>query len=396
MFQFFDQTPWQSQDKEIPQFLNLEKAREVLNFHSSFAQYAATNCVHLNDLAEHLGVSKIMIKDESTRFGLPAFKVLGASYAMAKVLAEDLGFEQKLPGFPELQELIKKSGKEYLFVTATDGNHGHGVAWVAQQLGCKAIVYMPQGSKEVRLKRVRDLGSEAITVDGNYDDAVRQAAKTAEERGALLVQDTAWPGYERIPSFIMQGYTTMALEAFEQISEPPTHIFVQAGVGSMAGAVTAFYAQAYEDYQPQVIVVEPVKAACYLQSVQAKDGQIHNVGGDLATVMAGLACGEINPLAWPIMRDYADGFAAMPDDWALEGVARLNYPVNSDEKVTVGESGVAGFALLYQLLTNPELGGLKKELNLNENSKILCFNTEGVTDPEANAAALRRFAHKFK
>lgn len=360
------------------------KARE---FHKSFPQYEETPLVSLENLSKKLGVAGIYIKDESYRFGLNAFKVLGGSYAMAKYMADRLGKDiSELPYEKLISEDVKKELGEITFYTATDGNHGRGVAWTANRLKQKSVVYMPKGSSITRLNNILAEGADASITELNYDDAVRLAAKHAEESNGLIVQDTAWEGYIDIPVWIMQGYGTMALEAREQLEklgvERPTHIFIQAGVGSLAGAIQGFFASVYKDNVPTTVVVEPDLADCYYQSGLQGDGKPVNVGGDMQTLMAGLACGEPNIVGFEILKNYATAFLSCPDYVAAKGMRVLAAPLKGDKPVTSGESGAATLGALFNILTDENYAELKKELKLDENSKILFFSTEGDTDPD--------------
>ena len=360
-----------------------ENARKVSSFHQSFPEYQPTPLVNLQGLAKELGVASIHIKDESYRFGLNAFKVLGGSYAIGNYIAQRLGMDlSELPYEKLVSDEIKEKLGELTFVTATDGNHGRGVAWTANRLGQKSVVYMPKGSAAERLENIRALGSDASITDLNYDDAVRLANKGAEENGWIMVQDTAWEGYEDIPGWIMEGYTTMAYEAVQQLEgEKPTHVFLQAGVGALAGGVTGFIADYYgEKERPIVTIVEPNKADCIFRTAEANDGKLHFVTGDMNTIMAGLACGEPCTIGWNVLRDHADNFVSMPDEYAAMGMRVLGCPVRGDQQVVAGESGAATMGAITAILTKPELASIKEALKLDENSRILCFSTEGDTD----------------
>ena len=367
----------------VPEYLSPDTAAGVRRFHESFPQYAPTPLVSLEDTAKALGVGKIWVKDESKRFGLNAFKVLGGSYAMGRVLADRLGIpmDQVTCGLLTDPATRERLG-DITFVTATDGNHGRGIAWSAARFGQKSVVYMPRGSALERLENIRAAGADASIIEGNYDDAVRLANQKAEKQGWILVQDTAWPGYEQIPQWIMEGYCTMGLEALEQLPEIPTHIFLQAGVGSMAGTIAALFANLYGEDRPKVVIVEPNNADCFYRTAAANDGKIHIVTGDMKTIMAGLACGEPCGLAWDILRDYADHFIAFPDWAAAKGMRILGNPQGSDDRVISGESGASAFGCMAAILTEPELEGLKVELGLDETSRVLFFSTEGDTDRE--------------
>ena len=246
---------------------------------------------------------------------------------------------------------------------------------------------MPKGTTQPRLQNIAKLGAKVDILDLNYDDCVRQAAKEAAEtpRG-VIVQDTAWDGYEEIPSWIMQGYGTMAMEAARQLKEQgverPTHIFVQAGVGSLAGAVVGFFSNLYKDNPPVFVVVEAKAAACLYKGAVAGDGRPRIVDGDMQTIMAGLACGEPNTISWDILKNHVKVFIAAPDWVAANGMRMLAAPVKGDAPITSGESGAAPFGALAAMMTMDEYKDLRNDIGLDENSKVLLFSTEGDTDPD--------------
>lgn len=378
----------QSGSKPIAvEVLSQQEIARARNFHRSFPDYQETPLRSLGSLAAALGVAGVYVKDESYRFGLNAFKVLGCSYAMARYLARCL---KKDIGELSFTELTSQATQEQLgsltFVTATDGNHGRGVAWTARVLRQKAVVYMPRGSSSRRLENIRAEGAESFVIEGNYDDAVRLAAQNAEKYGWVVVQDTAWEGYKDIPAWIMQGYGTMVAEALEQLArlgvDRPTHVFVQAGVGSLAGAVQGYFAARFKEQRPKTVIVEANQADCLFQSARAGDGKPRSVGGAMATIMAGLACGEPNCIAWDILRDYSEMFASCPDYVAARGMRILGNPLGNDARVVSGESGAVTTGLLSLLLQDINLKHARKLLQLDKNSRILLFSTEGDTDPE--------------
>ena len=365
----------------IPNHFGLEAAKQVRAFHKSFPEYDPTPLVKLSALAKHLDTGAIYVKDESKRFGLNAFKVLGGSHAIGRTIAQKLDMDFSQLGCEQLTsaEIREKLG-ETTFITATDGNHGRGVAWTAQRLGQKSVVYMPKGTVAERLENIRRLGATADITDMNYDDTVRFCNSLAEKHGWTLVQDTSWEGYEQIPLWIMQGYTTMGLEILEQLQDTrPTHIFLQAGVGAMAGAIAGFFADVYRDNPPIITVVEPHKANCFYKTAEANDGKLHAVGGDLDTIMAGLACGEPCSLGWEILSRTAENFISMPDWVAANGMRILGNPLPGDEKIISGESGASTLGLAAEALQNAQL---RSRLKLDESSRILCISTEGDTDQE--------------
>jgi diaminopropionate ammonia-lyase len=360
-----------------------EEAIKVRRFHKSFPAYSPTPLHRLNHLAAHLGVKDIYIKDESLRFHLNAFKSLGSSYCVGAFIAEKLG---KSIDDLSYETIISKEVKDRLgeltFVTATDGNHGRGVAWTANLLGMKSVVYMPKGSAKERLENIRACGADASVTEMNYNDTVRYAKKMAEENGWILIQDTAWDGYENIPTWIMQGYTTMALEAAEQLAgERPTHVFLQAGVGSMAGAAAGFFADYYRDgRRPIVTIVEPNEADCFYKTALKNDGSLQVVDGDMDTIMAGLACGEPCTIAWDVLKQYGDNFVSMPDFAAAKGMRVLGNPLEDDPRIVSGESGASTLGLVAESMQNDRLDWLRNLLGLDDKSVILCFSTEGDTD----------------
>lgn len=366
--------------------LGAEKARHVQAFHESFPEYHATSLVGLESLAKELSVGGIYVKDESSRFGLNAFKVLGGSYCIGSYIADRLGIDESELTCEKLtsREVREKLG-DLTFITATDGNHGRGIAWTANRLGQKSVVLMPKGSAKERLENIRALGAQAEITDLCYDDTVRLARKMAEEYGWILVQDTAWDGYEEIPARIMQGYTTMTLEAVEALAArgvKPTHVFLQAGVGSMAGAVAAFLADYYGADRPIVTIVEPDKADCVYRTAEANDGNLYFAIGEMDSIMAGLCCGEPCTIAWKYLRDYADNFISMPDFVSATGMRILANPLGNDGRIVSGESGAATLGLVAEVLRNRECRELKEMLRLDQDSRILCFSTEGATDRE--------------
>lgn len=353
-------------------------------FHRTIPGYVPTPLVDLKGLAARLGLASFHVKDESFRFGLNAFKGLGGSFCMARVLGDRLGIPMEEMTFARLQDpSIHARIKDLCFVTATDGNHGRGIAWTAHCLGVRSRVFMPKESSWERLENIRALGSDACITEYNYDDTVRHAARVAEETGGVLVQDTAWEGYETIPGWIMQGYTTLALEAAEELPQPPTHIFLQAGVGAMSGALSGFFADYYGKDKPLITIVEPDRADCIFRTAEAGDGKLHTVTGALDTIMAGLACGEPCTLGWGELAAHAEHFASVPDWVAAQGMRILGAPVPGDPRVISGESGAVTSGFVCELYRNKELEPLRKELSLDKDSRILCISTEGATDRES-------------
>ena len=374
-------------DRNLP-VMGLSEVRKARAFHESFPQYTTTPLTRLDRMAAYLGLKEVYVKDESYRFGLNAFKVLGGSFAMARYIAGETGRDvSELPYSVLTSDKLREEFGQATFFTATDGNHGRGVAWSAGRLGQKAVVHMPKGSTQTRLENIAKEGAQVDIQEMNYDDCVRLAAKEADEteRG-VIVQDTAWDGYEEIPSWIMQGYGTMAMEAGEQLKDygcdRPTHVFVQAGVGSLAGAVVGYFTNLYPDNPPTFVVVEADVAACLYKGAAAGDGDPRIVDGDMQTIMAGLACGEPNTISWDILKNHVKVFIAAPDWVAASGMRMLAAPIKGDAPVTSGESGAAPFGALAAIMTMEEYRDLRHEIGLDENSSVLLFSTEGDTDPE--------------
>lgn len=375
-----------TEDKNL-EYLSPEVSKKVRTFHESFPQYSRTPLVKLDKMATHLGLKNIFIKDESYRFDLNAFKVLGGSYAIARYIAGRLGKDvSELPYSVLTSDKLREELGPVTFFTATDGNHGRGVAWAANKLKQKCTIYMPIGTTQTRLDHVLRENAKATIEDLNYDDCVRKAAVEADETpNGVIIQDTAWDGYEEIPTWIMQGYGTMAYEADEQLEEygcdRPTHIFIQAGVGSLAGAVQGYFANRYAGNEPTVVIVETAVAACLYKSASAGDGSIRIVDGDMLTLMNGLACGEPSTISWDILRNHVDTFVSCPDWVTAKGMRLLAAPIKGDTPVTSGESGAVTMGLLYNIMTNDDYKELRDALKLDENSKVLLFSTEGDTDP---------------
>jgi diaminopropionate ammonia-lyase len=388
-FKYLIQTP---RGGPLPSDFCEEVARKVKRFHQQLAKYRPTDLVRLSQLAEVWGVRDIFVKDESTRFNLKAFKALGGSYAVARLLSRHLGMS---PDDIDFAYLSCREARGLIggvtFTTATDGNHGRGIAWAAEKLHQNAVIYMPKGAARSRVENIRSHGASVIVTDLNYDDTVRLCRRRAEEKGWYVIQDTAWEGYGEIPLWIMQGYMTMCVEALNQMVPAglrPTHVFVQVGVGSLAGAVVGYVLNRFKEQPPKFITLEPHNAACIFASAAAGDGRAHTVTGDLNTVMAGLACGEPNPMGWRILRDFCSCYISCDDFVAANGVRILANPLKGDAPVDAGESGAVGLGVLDLLCNNESFGELKQKLAIGPDSILLFFNTEGATDPESHREIL--------
>jgi diaminopropionate ammonia-lyase len=371
----------------VADILPAGEVMKIRRFHKQIPGYRISPLKGLGALATRLGLGGIWVKDESARLDLSSFKVLGGSYAIYKLLQRRLGMEDQDLSFEDLVsgELRQRLG-DITFAAATDGNHGRGVAWSAKQMGFKSVIYVHKLTSRARIQSIEQNGAQVVIVDGTYDDAVRQVYQDAQANGWEVVSDTAWEGYEDIPRWVMQGYTTMLSEAQEQLAAQgivkPTHIFVQAGVGSLAAATIGFYHNLFGAERPISVVVEPTKAACLYESVRAGDGEAHSVGGDLDTIMAGLACGDPNPLAWAVLQDTAHVFAACPDYVAAKGMRVYGIPLQGDPFIVSGESGAVTLGALMFTMEYEGARPLREALGLDLNSQVLLINSEGNTSPE--------------
>lgn len=360
----------------------LDQVSRVERFHRTYGQFEETPLRKLDSLAKYVGVNQVHVKDESYRFGLNAFKVLGGVFALGQYVARVLGKNIDDLSFEELKlPEVKKQLGELTFVSTTDGNHGRGVAWAARELGFKARIYMPAGSAEERLRNIKNEGAYAEITNMNYDDTVRYTSQLAAENGWVIVQDTMWKGYEEIPLWIMQGYTTLMKEVVNQLEEAPTHVFLQAGVGSYASAMVAFLQQYYKE-DITFILVEPHVANCYFESFNQGAEQFVSVGDAMHTIMAGLACGEPSPVAWDILKTYAQVSISCDEEIAATGMRVLGNPVGRDPRITAGESGAAPAGCFYTIMTNSLYRDLIESIQLNTTSRVLLINTEGDTDSE--------------
>ncbi|MBR1680458.1 diaminopropionate ammonia-lyase [bacterium] len=364
-----------------------EFSKEIANlpliFHKSLPNYKETPLISLDSIAEYLNVNKLFIKDESMRFGLKAFKGLGGSYCMFRILCEKFGLDEKTTDYSTfLRDDIRNECNKIEFVTATDGNHGKGISWAAKLFGCKAHVFMPKGSVEARRRAIEDAGSAVAEITNlNYDKVVKYAFNLAKKNNWIFIQDTSWKNYEKYPKWIIEGYLTMAAETVKQMNgKLPTHIFLQAGVGAMAGGVEAFF-MSYNNEEPKpfVTIVEPKDAACIYHSIKMNDDNTHSITGNPATIMAGLNCGTPCSITWPIIRDYSTYFCACDDAIAEQGMRAYANPIGKDKTIISGESGAVTYGLLLSILKSKELRDLFK---INNNSVILLFNTEGDTYPD--------------
>ncbi|WP_370675778.1 diaminopropionate ammonia-lyase [Pleomorphomonas sp. PLEO] len=352
---------------------------------SSWPGYRPTPLVSLSTLAMRLGVASVHYKDEGGRFGLGSFKALGGAYAVFRLLAAELrrrdgGVDEAALAAGRLKDAVK----DITVCCATDGNHGRSVAWGARMFGARAVIFVHATVSEKRAEAIRSFGAEVVRTAGNYDDSVREADRTAAANGWFVVSDTSYPGYTDIPRDVMQGYAVMVAEALGAFDMPPTHVFIQGGVGGLAAAVIAHLWEAYGADTPSVVVVEPDKAACLYESARA--GRPTTVTGDLDTVMAGMACGEPSVIAWPFLEKGATAFMAIPDEAALATMQLLASGA-AGATIVGGESGVAGLA---GLIVAADHADWRKALGLDQASRVLLFGSEGDTDPDLYARIVGR------
>ncbi|WP_017547779.1 diaminopropionate ammonia-lyase [Salinicoccus carnicancri] len=361
-----------------------DEMKKAESFHKSMPGYDRTPLAELKNLSDVLGLGSIYVKDESERFGLNAFKGLGASYAMAKYFAGRLDIELADFTFDELLGRIP-GHPPVIFSTATDGNHGKGVAWASELFKQKSRVYMPEGTADSRLDAVLEYGAGGAVTEMNYEDTVEYVREISRKNGWVHIQDTSWEGYTELPMYIMQGYMTIIAEIEGQLQgrrlSGVSHIILQAGVGSFAGAMAAAVYNLTDGRPPHIIVVEPQRADCLHRSAKSEDGRPVRVHGSLDSMMAGLSCGAPNPADWEILKSVADGFASCADSISATGMRILGNPAGEDSKVISGESGALPLGFLYEVMTNEEYGNLKEELGLDAGSSVLTISTEGDTDP---------------
>ncbi|MDQ2101320.1 diaminopropionate ammonia-lyase [Azospirillum isscasi] len=352
--------------------------------------YAPTPLRSLTGLARAAGIDRIWYKDEGSRFNLSSFKALGGAYAVLRLLVREV--QARVPGVPvtALDLVVGRYAKVtrgITVTTATDGNHGRSVAWGAQVFGCGCVIYIPGNCSQGRQQAIESFDARVVRVDGTYDDAVRQAAADAREHGRHVVSDTSYTGYMDIPRDVMQGYTVMVEEAIGQLpaSERPTHVFVQGGVGALPAAVCGHLWESWGRQRPRFVVVEPHAADCLYQSAAA--GRPAPSEGDLETVMAGLACGEVSLLAWAILERGADDFLTIPDDAAVATMRLLAEGRHGGRPIVAGESGVAGLAGLLCAAADP---ATRASLGLAPDARVLVFGSEGATDPDVYESLVGR------
>ncbi|MBB6099983.1 diaminopropionate ammonia-lyase [Deinobacterium chartae] len=359
----------------------LPGAHDPRDFHRQLPGYAPTPLCEAPGIARRLGVAQLWVKDESSRLGLPAYKILGASWATWRALTERLGLAPAASGLEELRARLAGAGPLEL-VAATDGNHGRAVARVARWLGIGAHILVPQDMSAARVEAIQAEGARVTRVSGSYDDAVEAAARQ-QGPSRVVIADTAWPGYERVPGWVVDGYATLFLEADAALAAagapPPDLVLVQVGVGSLAAAAVKHYRRPAG--HTRVVAVEPTRAACLLESLRA--GRLTEVPGPHDSVMAGLNCGRPSPLAWPLLQRSLHAAVAIPDRRTEQAVRLL-----AGEGIRSGESGAAALGGLLELLEGPWAERARSALEIGPQTRVLVISTEGPTDPAAYARSL--------
>lgn len=368
-------TPLDPRDAET---LGVAAADEVERHLSFRGNHAATPLVALPGLAAEIGVAAIHVKDEGHRLGLGSFKALGGAYAVIRLVLEQA--EKELGRPVDIADLhspeVLAVARTMTVACATDGNHGRSVAQGAQLVGARAVIFVHSGVSDERVAAIARFGADMIRVDGTYDDSVREAARTADANGWTIVSDTSWPGYERIPGLVMQGYTALVREALRKMPQPPTHVFIQSGVGGIAAAVAGHLAVELGDGRPLFTAVDPARAACIVESARA--GHRVTIAHGEPTVMAMLECYEPSLVAWRVLSRVADAFMTVDEEDAIAVMKRLAHPVASDPAIVAGESGGVGLAGLMKAVADP---AIKTALRIDANARIFVVNTEGATDP---------------
>lgn len=372
--------PLQPQDAEM---LSLAAAENVERQLSRRADHRPTPLHTLPALAGELGVAAVFVKDEGHRLGLGSFKALGGSYTVIRLVIEEA--ERRLGRNLDLGDLdrpeVRAVTAGMTFGCATDGNHGRSVAMGARLVGAKSVIFVHSGVSAKRIDAIAHYGAEIVRVAGTYDDSVEEAARVCDENGWTVVSDTSWLGYEYIPGLVMQGYTALLCEALRQMKEPPTHVFVQAGVGGIAAATAGHLALRFGTQRPRFVVVDPARAACIYET--AKAGHPVKVVHGEPTIMAMLECYEPSLVAWRILARVADAFMTVEEEDAVSIMNRLARPSAGDPAIVAGESGGVGLAGLVAAARDP---ALRAALGLTPQSRVFVINTEGATDPERYAA----------
>ena len=367
--------------------LGREGAAAVARILALRAANKPTPLVPLPGLAQEMGVGALHLKDEGQRLGLGSFKALGGAYALMRLVQAkaEAQLDRPIAAQDLLTPDVRTIAETMTFACATDGNHGRSVAQGAQLMGARAVIFVHSGVSQGRIDAIAAFGAEITRVDGNYDDSVAEAARVAQAKGWTILSDTSWLGYEHIPGLVMQGYVAILTEALAQLNAPPTHVFLQAGVGGFAAAMAGHLAVVLGEQRPHITVVEPARAACLFESARA--GHPVQVEETEPTVMAMLECYEPSLIAFRVLSRVADGFMTVDEEDATAVMRRLAAPVAQDAPVVAGESGGAGLAGALAVLRDPDLGA---RIGLGPQARVLVINTEGATDPQVYARIVGR------
>ena len=368
-----------SYPRELAGLLGEDAARTARQTIAGWPGYAISPLRSLTSLARRTGVGELLYKDEAERFGLGSFKALGGAYAVLRLIQKLLRDRsgREIRSIEDLRSSgVAEQVRDITVCCATDGNHGRSVAWAAQLFGCRCVIFLHAGVSAGRQQAIERYGAEIRRVAGNYDDSVEAAAADAQSNGWYVISDTSYPGYTDVPLDVMAGYTVMVGEVLDQAKHLPTHVFLQGGVGGMAAAVAAHLWMALGASRPRIVVVEPDRADCLYRSAEA--GRPVRVHGSLDTVMAGLACGEVSLVAWEILSQAASHFMTITDAQAVAVMRDVAHGAYGDPPLVAGESAVAGLAGFLAAMQDPSARAV---LGLGANSRVLCFGTEGDTDP---------------
>ena len=353
---FIENNNYSFSKEEILKNITKEQIDEAYSTISKWDNYSPTPLLHLNKLSKELNLNKIYYKDESKRFGLKSFKALGGAYAVEK---------------------ITKGNNNITVSTATAGNHGRSVAWGAKRLGLKCKIFISEYVSSARGKAMESLGAEVIKVKGNYENSLIECIKQSTDNNWEIVQDVAWKDYMLVPTLTMAGYSVMMKEIVHQIKDDEiSHIFLQAGVGGMAGAMVAGAAR-YLKNIPVMIVVEPDSAACVMESI--KTGKIEKINIVRESLMGGMSCGEPSLVPWKILRKSINYCISLPDDDIGRSMKLFATAKFSDEKIVAGENSAPG---VISLIASCNEENIKNKINLNSSSNVLLIGCEGDTDQE--------------
>lgn len=374
-------------DDEMRLVLDEKGARDAKNIIGRLPWYKPTPLRELGGLASAVGVGRIFLKDESSRFGLKALKGVGGAYAIYRLIVKKL---RDVTGVKDADLADILDGRYADLISsvtvacATTGNHGRSVAFAAKSFGCRCNIYVPLQTSPGRVAALEALGANVVRIQGNYDLAVKAVEDDAQKNGWYIISDTSYEGHEDTPRDVMHGYQIIADEIVNQFPAGviPTHVFVQAGVGGIAAAMCSYFWQSWGDRRPRFIIVESKEANCLLRSVES--GELVIVGGAHNTRMYGLAAGKPSLNALRILRKGADDFLAIDDDESFAAMRRLADPVGADPRIVVGEAGGAGAGALLAIMNDRD-EKLRIGLGLTEQSIVLLFGTEGDTDPESYA-----------